>query len=106
MEVSLERRIYVRDQRTASFKVLPALNDGTFIAGMEIFCVGLRGLTPMRAARFETRNVPKPVTVTEFPFFNSRVIMLVRASSERAAARFVIPAAFAMCEIKSCLDIE
>ena len=30
---------------------LPAENFGTFAAGMWTFCVGLRGLTPSRAAR-------------------------------------------------------
>ena len=93
------------DYRTASFKVLPALKDGTFIAGIEMRWLGLRGFTPVRAARLLTLNVPNPVMVTEFPFFSSFVTRVQSASREAAADRLVIPAASAMALIISCLDI-
>ena len=54
------------DYLTASFKVFPAVNFGTVIAGMVILAF-VCGLIPSRAARFETLNVPKPVRVTLFP---------------------------------------
>lgn len=93
------------DYLTASLSVFPALNEGTFIAGIEIRWVGLRGFTPVRAARWETRNVPKPVIVMELPFLSSFVTSVVSASREAAAARLVIPAASAMALMMSCLDM-
>lgn len=89
----------------ASFKVLPALKAGTFIEGIEMRCDGLRGFTPIREARCETRNVPNPVMVTELPFFNSFVTRVVSASSAAPAERFVMPAASAIALMISCLDM-
>lgn len=99
-------KIISKNYRTASLSVLPALKDGTFIAGMEIFCVGLRGLTPMRAARWLSLNVPKPVMVTGVPFLRFLMTMLIRAWRASAAARFVMPEASAIAAIRSCLDIN
>src|SRR3989338_7618543 len=94
------------DYRTASLRVLPALKDGTFIAGIEILSVGLRGFTPLRAARLETRKVPNPVIVTVFPRLSSLVMVPVRDSSARAAERLVIPDASANVVMRSCLDMD
>jgi hypothetical protein len=58
------------------------------MAGILIFSSGLRGLTPVRAALFDTRNVPKPVTVTFSPFLRERVIASRHASSTSDAAFF------------------
>src|SRR3989344_1758109 len=76
------------------------------MAGMEIRSLGLRGLTTPRAARLEIRNVPNPVMVTEFPRLSSFVTVEVRASSERDAARLVIPAASARRAMRSCFDMD
>jgi hypothetical protein len=70
---------YGEHHRTASFSVFPALKEGTFIAGMEIFCDGLRGLTPIRAARWLKRKVPNPVIVTGVPFLRFLITRLMIA---------------------------
>src|SRR3989344_4806971 len=99
-------KINSKNYRTASLSVLPALKDGTFIAGMEIFCVGFLGFTPMRAARWFNLNVPKPVMVTGVPFFRFLMTRLIIAWRASAAARFVMPEASAIAAMRSCLDIE
>ena len=54
---------------TADLSPLPAENFGTVAAGMCTFSLGLRGLTPVRAARFAVENLPNPVNVTSpLPF--------------------------------------
>ena len=94
-----------RYQRTASFRPLPALKTGTFIAGMLIFWLGLRGLTPVRAARLLTRKVPKPVMVIEPPFLRVPVMRLMRPSNMAAAATLETPAASASCAMISAFVI-
>ena len=87
--------------RTASLRDFPALKAGRVIAGILIFCVGLRGFTPMREARFETRKVPKPVRVTEFPLERLLVTASRTASRASVAAFFVMPALCAAMLIRS-----
>ncbi|SHF42969.1 hypothetical protein SAMN05444288_0564 [Hoylesella oralis] len=47
---------------TASASSAPTLNLATFFAGILIFCPFLAGLTPTRAGRSVTLNVPKPMS--------------------------------------------
>lgn len=91
---SCERGLFneVKDYLTASFRDLPALKAGSFIAGMLIVSLGFLGLTPLRAALLETRKVPKPVIVTLSPFLRLFVIIASTASSTSPAAFFVTPA--------------
>jgi hypothetical protein len=56
---------------SSSLRALPALNLGTFTAGILIFCVGFCGLTPVRAARNLTLKAPKPVKTTSSPFLSN-----------------------------------
>lgn len=89
--------------RTLSLSDFPALKAGRVIAGILIFSDGFRGFTPVRAARFETRKVPKPVMVTFLPFERFVVIASRIASRASPASFFVIPAASAAIPIKSLL---
>ena len=94
-----ELKIYLR---TASLRDFPDLKAGSFIAGILIFWLGLRGFTPVRAARLETRNVPKPVTVTFSPFLRDLVMLSKTASKTSEAAFFVTPVIFAAWSTRSC----
>jgi hypothetical protein len=87
---------------TASLRDLPALKAGSFIAGILIFWPGLRGFTPVLAALFDTRKVPKPVMVTDSPFFRDLVMLSRRASNTEAASFFVTPAEAAAAFTRSC----
>ncbi|KAF5302506.1 hypothetical protein FQR65_LT00878 [Abscondita terminalis] len=60
------------NQLTASFRALPGRNFGT-LAFLILMVSPVRGLRPVRAARADTANVPKPTRVTVPPFF--RVVL-------------------------------
>src|SRR5215213_3524850 len=51
------------------------------------FWLGLRGLTPSRAARFAVENFPKPVNVIESPFWSASVTHESTASTAALASR-------------------
>lgn len=75
------------------------------MAGILIRSLGLRGFTPVRAARLETRKVPKPVMVTVLPFLRVVEMAPMKASNTSVAAFLVTPAFSAARLIKSCLVI-
>src|SRR5262249_52618329 len=87
---------------TADLSALPAWNFGTVVAAMCTFSP-VRGLTPMRAARAEVENLPKPVNVMLSPFFNACVIVSRTASTAAPASRLDMPAESATASTKSCL---
>src|SRR3954451_11018062 len=68
----------------AVFSELPAANFGTRAAGISTFSVGFRGLTPVRAFRSCTVNLPKPVKLTSPPCFNVSVIASRKACTARS----------------------
>ena len=74
--VALAASRTIRQLLTADLSPLPAENFGTVAAGMCTFSVGLRGLTPIRAARFAVENLPNPVNVTSPLPFSVSVIGL------------------------------
>jgi len=78
------------------------VNFGTVVAAMWTFSP-VRGLTPMRAARAEVENLPKPVNVIVSPLFNASVIVSSTASTAAPASRLDMPAASATASTKSCL---
>ena len=68
---------------------LPAENFGTRAAGMCTFSVGLRGFTPVRAARCCAVNLPNPVKATSPPLLRVSVIVSRNASTALPASRAV-----------------
>src|SRR3546814_80719 len=80
-----------RDQFTASFRPLPALNFGCFEADIWIR-TPVRGLRPSEAARLATLNVPKPTRRTSPPLFSEAVIESKTASTAFAASDLERPA--------------
>src|SRR5690606_8843068 len=82
-------------QLTASFRALPGRNFGT-LAFLILIVSPVRGLRPVRAARAETANVPKPTSVTVPPFLSVVLTAPIRASSERPAAALEISALLAI----------
>jgi hypothetical protein len=96
--VTLERA----RQFNESFSALPGLNFGT-LAALILIASLVRGLRPVRAARFVTVNVPKPTSVTELPRFRLPRIPATMASRARPAAAFEISACLAMWSISSVL---
>src|SRR3546814_18103518 len=62
-----------RDQFTASFRPLPALNFGCFEADIWLRSP-VRGLRPSEAARLAPLNVPKPTRRPSQPLFREPVI--------------------------------
>lgn len=83
---------------------LPALNLGTLRA-LILITAPVCGLRPLRAARSDTENVPKPTSVTLSPFFSDVITVLVNESSASLACDFVTPASFAILSINSALFI-
>jgi len=75
-----ERTIAGGSYLTAALRNLPALNFGTFDAGI-FMAAPVRGLRPVRPLRLETEKVPKPVKAMESPFFK------VACTSPRVASR-------------------
>src|ERR1700677_2185275 len=83
---------------TAAFNVAPALNFGAFDALILTFSP-VRGLTPWRAARLTTENLPKPVIATSSPFFSDLVTVSSSDSTARVVSAFVRPASFEIASI-------
>src|SRR5690606_38271578 len=65
---------------TRSFRLLPALNAGYWLAGISIFSV-VPGFTPVRDLRWRISKVPKPVRVTLEPLEISADMVSNRAST-------------------------
>jgi hypothetical protein len=63
---------------TTSLKTLPALKVGTFLEGICITFL-VRGLIPLRAARFLDAHVPKPGILTVSPLATAAIIELTKA---------------------------
>src|SRR6185295_251893 len=63
---------------------VPALNFATFFA-LILISFPVRGLRPLRAARLETENVPKPTKVTLPPFDSVAPTPLMKESRASAA---------------------
>src|SRR5207302_7689522 len=72
----------------ALFKALPAVKRGTREAAMWMRSP-VRGLTPWRAARSETPNLPNPVTVTSRPRRSASSTVSMMASTARPASALV-----------------
>lgn len=83
IKLGMTRMVY----RTASFKPLPALNLGTFMAGIWILAP-VFGLTPFLAALLFTWKAPKPVKTTLSPFCMALVIVSITDSKQSPAAFF------------------
>lgn len=77
---------------TASLSALPARNFGVVVAPICTFSP-VRGLTPMRAARFFVMNTPNPVIPTSSPLA-SDCIMQSNTHSTASSADFLVPPSF------------
>lgn len=90
-----------KDYFTALFSALPAVNFGTFLAGI-LISLPVWGFRPMRALRFPTLNVPKPTRVTACPFF---IPFLMAANMQEIArsAILLLPTTLATSATKSAL---
>jgi hypothetical protein len=98
-ELSTPSNIY---QFKASFRPLPGRNFGT-LAFLILIAAPVRGLRPVRAARFPTAKVPKPTKETVPPFFRVVRTAPMVASRARPAAALDKSACLAMCSINSVL---
>src|SRR4051812_30192714 len=87
----------------ADLSELPAENFGTRAAGISTFSVGLRGLTPVRAARCCVVNLPNPVNATSPPALSVSVIVSRNASTALPASRAVSWLRRATSATNSCL---
>src|ERR1051325_2220206 len=83
---------------------LLALNFATFLA-LILISSPVNGLRPLRAALFETENVPKPTSVSLSPDFNVFVTPSRKDSSATPAVAFVTPASSAILLISSAFVI-
>src|SRR3954452_5025884 len=68
---------------------------------MSTFWPGLRGLTPCRAARCCTLNLPNPVKVTSPPDLSVSEMVPSTASTALPASRLEIPVRPATCSMNS-----
>src|SRR5438874_13752754 len=66
------------------------------------FWLGLRGLTPCRAARCAVENLPKPVNESESPRFKVSVTESRKSSTAFAESRFERPLLDATWSTNSC----
>jgi hypothetical protein len=98
-------RAFFIDYSTNSFKPLPGLNLGTFLAGIDI---GLRvtGLIPIRFWRCITEKVPNPVSATCTPCFKAFPTILRNASRQSLHVDFDSFVIFAICSINFALFIQ
>ena len=87
---------------TASFNCFPALNFGRLDAGIWIGAP-VRGFLPVRADRFATLNLPKPVRRTSSPRLRASVIALHTASTALAASPLLVPLVEVTAETNSLL---
>src|SRR5574344_1549212 len=86
----------------ASFSAFPGRNLGT-LAALILMVSPVRGLRPVRSARFPTENVPKPTRDTVPPFFKVFLTASNVDSKARVAAALEISASLAMYSINSVL---
>src|SRR5690606_17237328 len=70
---------------TAALSVAPAEKRGVLEAAI-LIASPVAGLRPLRAARFATEKVPKPVMPTVSPFFKRSVTISMRVLSALLAA--------------------
>ncbi|EGV07190.1 hypothetical protein HMPREF9952_2334 [Haemophilus pittmaniae HK 85] len=73
----------------ASFNALPETNAGTLDAAI-LISAPVCGLRPVRAARWFTLNVPKPINCTGSPFLRLAVIASKVASKAALACFYLI----------------
>ena len=73
---------------TASFKVLPALNAGTLVAGISMVSPVLKSV-PLRGARSRTSKLPKPTNFTASPLDKKSATAPNTASTAYADCFFV-----------------
>src|SRR5476649_1899043 len=85
---------------TADFRVAPAENFGVFDAAI-LIASPVAGLRPLRAARFATEKVPKPVMPTVSPFFRRSVMMAISVFTAPLAAAADTSVRFANSAINS-----
>src|SRR3954452_1360818 len=90
-----------RSYLTAALSWLPAENFGTVLAGMVTFCPGFRGFTPVRALRFCTVNLPKPVKTTSSPLDSASLIDSSVASTAAVASFLLSPLLLATLSMNS-----
>ena len=90
---------------TAFFNCFPALNFGRLDAGIWIGAP-VRGFLPVRADRFATLNLPKPVRRTSSPRLRAAVIALHTASTALAASPLLVPLIEVTAEANSLLFIS
>jgi hypothetical protein len=65
----------------------------------------VRGLRPLRAARFVTPKVPKPISWTFWFFFSDAVMVATKLSNVLLAAALLQPADSEMTEIRCSLSL-
>ena len=102
-ELNKEEYYFFLRPATTSFKVLPGVNLGDFLAAILIGAF-VCGLIPLRAFRSLTLKLPNPVSVISPPFFSSAVIVSRVASNTSPESFLVIPALDAMASISPDLD--
>src|SRR2546426_11859618 len=81
-------------QRTDDLSPRLGRKRGTFVGGM-VISRPVRGSRPLRAARLETTNVPKPLMVTRRPLRRESKIEARKAFMARSAEGLEPPVAFA-----------
>src|SRR3990167_10715260 len=93
---------YIHTLFTTSFNFFPALNFAITAAGIFI-STPVRGLRPMRAARFDVSKEPKFTIDTFPPLANVLVIASTNVFTAASAATFEISACAAIKSTNSCL---
>src|SRR5690554_736507 len=89
----------------ASFRVLPALKPTVLLAGM-LMVAPVCGLRPVRASRWRTLNVPKPIRLTSSPRAAAAEIWLANALITSLAFSRLRPVWSAIAAASSGLRIE
>src|SRR5579885_169228 len=90
---------------TIDLRALPALNFGTFLAGICIF-LPVAGFTPTLLLRFITVNVPKPVRTTCLFCFNALPTVEINASKQSLQADLGILVILDICSTNFALFIQ
>jgi len=83
---------------------LLALKRATFLA-LILMVAPVAGLRPLRAALFETENVPKPTKISLLPDFKVLVTPSMNESNAAPACTLVMPASSAILLTSSALFI-
>lgn len=97
----ITRTIYL----TIALRPLPALNFGTFLAGIFIL-LRVTGLIPTRLLRFITEKVPNPVNTTDLLCFNAVPTAEINASRQSLQVDFGNLDIFAICSTNFALFIQ